>query len=362
MTFSKPRLHLIGLFHTKTSQDYSHCAFTGKVLRFAKMMCSRGYEVIEYSNEGSESLASKHVDILSDNEFSQLYGKRKNTDFHGDVAVVGSDGHRLFEAKLIPALREHLQKGDIICHPFGHAHASLLDIFSEHRHVETGIGYPTTIEKSFRIYESYAWMHYHQGKENRNGRLYEWVIPNYFDVDEWVPSYEPGSYLAFLGRICPMKGLDTIREIADRTKLPIILHGQGDPSPWAHPNIEYRGPISGTARSDFLRGAKAALMPTVFTEPFGGSGVEAMLCGTPLVAVDYGAFTETVEHGVTGFRCRTLQDWLDAIDNLDNLDRRLIADRARKRYSLDTCALKYDKVFTDLSNLDRDGWYTTNCG
>jgi len=159
-----------------------------------------------------------------------------------------------------------------------------------------------------------------------------------------------------------MKGLDTIREIADRTKLPIILHGQGDPSPWAHPNIEYRGPISGTARSDFLRGAKAALMPTVFTEPFGGSGVEAMLCGTPLVAVDYGAFTETVEHGVTGFRCRTLQDWLDAIDNLDNLDRRLIADRARKRYSLDTCGLKYDKVFTDLSNLDKDGWYTTNRG
>jgi len=233
----------------------------------------------------------------------------------------------------------------------------LMDRFASYTHVETGIGYPTLMPNSFRIFESYAWMHYHQGQEKRQGRNYEWVVPNYFDLDEWEPSYEPGEYLAFLGRICSVKGMDTIKEIANYSPWPIVLHGQGDPTPWEHPNIEYRGPISGTARSEFLRNARAALMPTNFTEPFAGSGVEAMLCGTPLIAVDYGAFTETILDGVTGFRCHTLQDWIDAIDNAGDLSRQMVANVARSRYSLEACGKRYDKIFKDINNLNKKGWY-----
>lgn len=322
------------------------------------MMRAQGYTVIEYSNTGSESDASEHVEILCEDEFDRLYGSRHASEFYGDVAVVGSEGHALFESKLIPRLQSRLKPRDIICHPFGHAHSSLLNLFPLNQHVETGIGYPTTMPDAFHVYESYAWMHYHQGKDRRAGVNYEWVIPNYFDVDDWEVCLEPGTYLAFLGRICKEKGLDTIKEIAERTSWPIILHGQGDPSPWEHPNIVYLGPISGKKRSVFLRNARAALMPTVFTEPFGGSGVEAMLCGTPLLSVDYGAFTETVIQGVTGFRCKTLQEWLDAVESADKLDRNLIADNAKAKYSLEACGIKYDKVFTDLNNLHDQGWYT----
>lgn len=322
------------------------------------MMRAQGYEVVEYSNYGSESEASKHVEILNEREFNKLYGARNESDFYGDVAVVGSEGHQLFESKLIPRLQSHLSEGDIICHPFGHAHSRLLEVFTDNRHVETGIGYPTTMPSAFHVYESYAWMHYHQGKEGRNGVNYEWVIPNYFDVDDWEPSYAPGTYLAFLGRICSMKGLDTIKALADYTKWPILLCGQGDASPWAHKNIKYLGPISGKKRSDFLRNARAALMPTVFTEPFGGSGVEAMLCGTPLISVDYGAFTETIVEGVTGFRCHTLGDWVDALDKVDNLDRKEIAKISRDRYSLETCGKRYDRIFSDIFDLSDSGWYT----
>jgi glycosyltransferase involved in cell wall biosynthesis len=99
-------------------------------------------------------------------------------------------------------------------------------------------------------------------------------------------------------------------------------------------------------------------MPTVFTEPFGGSGVEGMLCGTPLISVDYGAFTETVVEGVTGYRCHTLKDWLSAIDKVGDLDRTLIASFAQKQYSLSACGSKYAKVFNDLENLHNQGWYT----
>lgn len=351
------RLHLIGIFHTQATSKYSHCAFTGKALRFPRMMQAHGYEIIEYGNEGSEANSDEFVQLLTKEEFEELYGGRKETDFHGDDATLGSKGHTIFEERLIVEMRKRLKKEDIICHPFGHAHQILMEKFPDHHHVETGIGYPTLMPNSFRIFESYAWMHYHQGKENRQGRNYEWVVPNYFDLEEWEPSYEEGKYLAFLGRICSAKGMDTIKEIANYSSVPIIIHGQGDPSPWEHPNIIYGGPLQGKERSDFLRGAKAALMPTNFTEPFGGSGVEAMLCGTPLIAVDYGAFTETIMEGVTGFRCHTLQDWLDALENVDKLDRRTVATITRSRYSLEACGQKYDKIFKDINKLHKKGWY-----
>ena len=352
----KPRLHLVGIFHTQHTAAYSHCAFTGKALRFPKMMQGQGYEVIEYSNAGSEGGADKHVTMLDVDAFNALFS-RSETDFHGNDATLGSDAHRLFEQRLIPALRERLQPQDIICHPFGHAHQQLMAEFPQHQHVETGIGYPTLMPNSFRIFESYAWMHYHQGKEGRNGTNYEWVVPNYYDLDDWEPSYEPGQYLAFLGRITPLKGIDTIKAIADHSPWPIVLHGQGDPAPWAHPNIDYRGPISGTARSEFLRNARALLAPTVFTEPFCGMAAEAMLCGTPVVSVDYGAMTETVIEGVMGYRCHTLQDWIDGIHAVGSLDRPTIAAIARAKWSLETCGARYDKIFRQLNDLYRRGWY-----
>lgn len=356
---NKPQLHLIGIFHTKHTAENSHCAFTGKALRFAKMMQMYGYRVIEYSNEGSESTADEKAQMMSSVEYAKLYYKRKKTDFFGNDAVIGSDGHKLFEAKLIPAVRERLKPQDIICHPFGHVHQILMSEFPGHHHVETGIGYPTLMPNSFRIFESYAWMHFHQGRENRNGKNYEWVVPNYYDLNDWEPSYEKGKYYAFLGRIDAIKGMDTLRAIADYIDYPIVLHGQGDPSNWKHPKIEYRGPIHGKARSEFLRNAKALLAPSVFTEPFCGMSAEAMMCGTPVISVNYGAMTETVEEGM-GFRCHTLQDWLDAIDAVDSLDRKFIADRARSKFSLEACGKKYDKIFMDLNNLYRKGWYEVN--
>ena len=352
----KPRLHLVGIFHTQHTLEYSHCAFTGKALRFPIMMQKYGYHVTEYSNEGSASTADEHVAILSRPEFEALYGARKTTDFHGNDATIGSAGHTAFEARLVEQMRHRINEQDIICHPFGHAHQRLMEEFPNNQHVETGIGYPTLMPSSFRIFESYAWMHYHQGKENRNGRNYEWVVPNYFDLDDWEPSYEPGEYFAFLGRITSLKGMDTLRAMADYLKYPIVLHGQGDAAEWAHPNIHYKGPISGRQRSDFLRGAKALLAPTVFTEPFCGMAVEAMLCGTPVISVDYGAMTETVQPGM-GFRCHTLQDWLEATDAVDGLDRKMIASTARSRYSLEVCGAMYDKIFRQLNDLYRKGWY-----
>lgn len=354
----RPTLHLIGIFHTIHNQAFSHCAFTGKALRFAKMMQKYGYHVVEYANEGSESTADEKVVMLTRDEYETMIGSRSKTAFHGDLAATGTPHHGKFDERLCAELAKRVKPKDIICHPFGHAHGSALNVCRGHIHVETGIGYPTTMPTTMKIFESYAWRHYHCGKDGRQGSNYEWVIPNYFEIEDWEPRYEPGAYLAFMGRIDSCKGLDTILEIAKHIDKKIILCGQGNPEKWKHPNIEYWGPLTGTQRSDFIRHAICSLMPTTFIEPFGGSGVEGMLCGTPLIATDYGAFTETVLQGVTGFRCKTLKDWLEAIDRVGSLDRKKVAEIARRRYSLETCGAMYDKAFQQMYELHADGWYT----
>lgn len=351
------KLHVVGLFHTQHNLNYSHCAFTGKALRFSKMMKPYGYELVEYANEGSESEAQEKVQILSLDELKSFF-PRKKSDFYGDTAIVGSLSHQIFEERLIREMRARVAPYDIVCHPFGHAHEKLLSEFPDCFHVETGIGYPTLMKGSYRIFESYAWMHYHQALEKRSGANFEWVIPNYFDLDEWEPrGGYGGDYIAFLGRVCPVKGMNTVIEIAKRTPYPIKVAGQGDITPWAHHNIEFLGPISGTERSDFLRNALCTVMPSEFTEPFAGAGVESQLCGTPLIGVDYGAFTETIVHGETGYRCKMLSDWLQAIKNCEALDREKIANRARHLYSLETCGAMYDMAFRQLLTLKNEGWY-----
>lgn len=353
----KPTLHLIGLFHTICNHDYDHCAFTGKVMRFGKMMRQQGYNVIEYSNGVSISDVNEQVQMMTEEELLS-YTKTKDT-VNSNIFSMGTEHWKVFDKKLKEEIVKRAKPGDIICHTFGPAHQDLLKILPNCYHIETGIGYNNRSFGAFRIFESYAWMHYHQGLEQRYGNDYEFVVPNYYDLNDWEPSYEEGKYLLYFGRVVTEKGLLIIQEIAKRMNAPIRIVGNGSLEQFKGKNMQIEGPLTGTKeRSDLLRNAKAVLMPTRFTEPFGGVGVEAMLCGTPIISAPYGAFTETVEHGKTGFRCHTLGDYLAAIENINSIDRKYVAERARELYSLETVGKMYDKVFQQISDLGREGWYT----
>lgn len=358
----RPTIHIIGLFHTVPSAKWSHCAFTGKVLRFAKMMKPFGWHIIEYANGESESQADEKVMILSEERLLKLLKRKHPTEFVGKDAAIGSRAWMEFNSLLIPQIMRRAKDGDIICHPFGKVHESVQSNLPKCVHVESGIGYPTTW-LPLKIFESSAWMHYHYGKNNTSGFNYNWVIPNYYDLDEWDICLEPDNYILYFGRITPEKGIDTVFEIAKHTKRKIVLCGQGDPTPWFSKNdyptnVLYKAPIHGRERSKLLGHAYCIIMPTEFIEPFGGSGVEAMLCGTPLIASNYGAFKETIVHGVTGFVCNTLGDWLDAIKAAKTLDRSKIADITRSRFSLQTVGKMYDTALRQIAELSGPGWYS----
>jgi glycosyltransferase involved in cell wall biosynthesis len=359
-----PTLHMIALFHTIPSLNFSHCAFTGKVLRFPKMMRIYGWRVIEYHNGASESEANEHVQLLTADEFEVARTIRNSTHFIGHDAVIGGALHSLFESRLLVELEKRLQPGDIVLHPFSWSHKVATERFTNVTHVESGIGYPDTF-LGYRIFESWAWYHYQHGvARNAVGSTYNWVIPNYYDEDEWPEaSVRDERPFVFMGRIVTSKGVDIVRELA--TRLPhrtFLIAGQGDPTQFfpAHlANVQYVGPLVGVQRAGFVCTASAMLMPSSMIEPFGGSAVEAQMCGTPVIATDFGAFTETIEHGVSGYRCATLGDYLAAIDSVERLNRTEIARRARRLYSLRAVGKLYDAAFRMIDDVrSGKGWYT----
>jgi glycosyltransferase involved in cell wall biosynthesis len=357
----KAVLHVLGIPHTIIdSEIYSPCAFSMKILRFSRMMQKYGWTVYEYSNEGTKSGCDKHIQILSKDELRILSQVKENEMYDKDVQNFGliyTYNNRMYEK-----LKEHTKSGDIVCHVFGAdpAAASAVPLCY---HVESGIGYTGgSYVLPYRIFESSAWMHWHEGTHGKSwGMNYHYVAPNYYDTSEWEINLNPvKKRVLFFGRFVESKGLSVLVEIAKlMPDYDFIICGQGSPDEWLKSdNIRYHKPVFGLARSKFVGEASCLLMPTYFIEPFGGSAVEAQFCGVPVVSTPYGAFLETIEDGVTGFHCNTLADFVDGIEKCQNLNRSIVAERARRLFSLETVGKKYDKILSDISDQKYGGWYS----
>jgi glycosyltransferase involved in cell wall biosynthesis len=355
-----PTLHVLGVPHTIPHEDYLVCAFTAKVLLFPEVIQPFGWDVIEYSNQGSDSKAREHVVILAKDRLRALSQRRSREEPH-DADVNNADLKEEFQRVLLDKIRSHAKPGDIVCHVWG-PNMEVYDLLRDCHHIELSVGYTASPGLPFRVYESSAWMHWHYGKAGQeDGNNYKWVIPSALDAERWTFHEKPDDYALFVGRVTPRKGLNTIVEIARRMpELPILVHGPGDPSPWATeapPNLLFKGPIFGAELVDVVQRAGCMLMPTNFIEPFGFSGIEAQLCGVPLIAASYGAFHETVVEGITGYRCHTLADWVEAIRISKSLDRRHIATLACGKYSKEVVGKQYDWALKQLADLSGRGWY-----
>jgi glycosyltransferase involved in cell wall biosynthesis len=114
----------------------------------------------------------------------------------------------------------------------------------------------------------------------------------------------------------------------------------------------------GEERSELYRKAKATFVPTTYIEPFGGVAVESQLAGTPAITTDFGAFPETIEHGKTGFRCSTLNDFVQAARAVDQLNPLYIHKRAVQLYAMNNVRYQFETYFNKLQDLWAQGWYT----
>src|SRR5690606_16503543 len=147
------------------------------------------------------------------------------------------------------------------------------------------------------------------------------------------PTRSPrGDYLAFLGRISPEKGPDRAIQIARRLGMPLKIAAKIDKADQAfwesairplvdtHPNVEFIGEVNETQKQEFLANAFALLFPIDWPEPFGLVMIEAMACGTPVVAFRSGSVPEVIEDGVSGLIVDGIDEAIAAVRRLENLD------------------------------------------
>jgi glycosyltransferase involved in cell wall biosynthesis len=173
------------------------------------------------------------------------------------------------------------------------------------------------------------------------------------------PALKDQTYLAFLGRISPEKGLDKAIEIAAACGMPLKIAAKVDKADMAYfedvikpmlhlPGIELIGEIGDAQKSEFLSGATALLMPIDWPEPFGIVMIEAMACGTPVIAFNKGSAREVVTEGVTGFVVNTVEEAIEAVKRLPALSRSEIRRGFDNRYTADRMAKNYLRVYHRL--------------
>jgi glycosyltransferase involved in cell wall biosynthesis len=162
-----------------------------------------------------------------------------------------------------------------------------------------------------------------------------------------------GNYYFYIGRIIDRKGYRIAQEVCERLGKRLILAGPGEGTGYG----EFIGNVGPEQRAELMGGAIALFAPTLYIEPFGNIAVEAQTCGTPTITTDWGAFVETNINGVTGYRCRTLADFVRAAEDVKSLDRAAIRQQAIEKYSLATVGKMYEEYFERLLTLWDDGWY-----
>jgi glycosyltransferase involved in cell wall biosynthesis len=192
------------------------------------------------------------------------------------------------------------------------------------------------------------------------------TIPHGMPVDLLPFRPGPGSYLAFLGRISPEKRPDRAIAIAARAGLPLKIAAKVDradrdywrdkirPLVRANPLVEFIGEIGEPEKASFLGNALALLFPIDWPEPFGLVMIEAMACGTPVIAYPRGSVPEVIEDGVTGFLVNGVDAAAAAVERAATLDRARVRAAFERRFTARRMAEDYLEVYERLSVSDAE--------
>ncbi len=191
------------------------------------------------------------------------------------------------------------------------------------------------------------------------GTVYHGLPPRMFR-----PSFEPGSYLAFLGRLSSEKGPEAAIRIATAAELPLHIAAKvprGDRGYFKDhlepridgTHIRLTGEVNDATKEEFLRKAAALLFPINWPEPFGLVMIEAMACGTPVIAFRSGSVPEVIDEGVTGFIVDSEEEAVDAVRRVGELDRTKVRERFEQRFTAKRMARDYVRYYQELTTAAR---------
>jgi len=348
------RIHLLGLPNCPVSEDFSLDGFAAAGHRFCRMMRSLGHTVYLYGAEGSTAPCTEFINVMPEGDRKRYLGQ---TEYQHAPVDGKTPLYQQSNPWMIAEIAKRKQSRDFLLSIGGHSQKPVFDAHKDLLGVEYSIGYEGNWAP-FRVFESYAWMHFCYGAQRiSNARFFDTVIPVFFDPDQFHLA-TPDDYFLYVGRLTHEKGVRVACDAATAAGVKLKLIGHGGSLRNITGGHEYCGAPDWKTRNEMMARAQAVFCPSLYPEPFGCVAVEAQLCGTPVISTDWAGFTETVEQGVTGFRCHYLGEFADACRQVNTLDRRAIRARAIQKYSMYTLKHDYQRYFERLSLLWGRGWNT----
>jgi len=304
---------------------------------------------------------------------NKIHGKRDKNALDHLTNQEGLD-FEAFIKNTIESLESRVKKHDFILNFFGDAFRPITDVYASHCIcIEPGIGHGGSYLPD-RIFESYTWATACYYRWNKNSpsyfpNNYDYVIPAYFNVDDYPFEAEKDDYYVFLGRKTWGKGLSVAIDVTHQLGKKLVVIGGGsifDPDIQAgsvykvFDHVVEVGVLPLKQKVKYLSKAKALIYFSLYVEPFGHAPIEAMLCGTPIITSDYGAFVETNLHGITGYRCKTMNDIYWACKSSEKLNPEKIRKYAVENYGLENIKEMFKRYFKDTHDLrtGKADWYT----
>jgi len=191
------------------------------------------------------------------------------------------------------------------------------------------------------------------------------IIPNGVPIEKYqfIPEVSSVAPLVFLGRVERIKGAHIAIEVARKTGRHLIIAGNYAKEGKGYKyfireilphcdgkNIQYIGPVNDSQKNELLGKASALLFPIEWDEPFGITMVEALACGTPVIAFDRGAVPEVIQNGTDGFRCNTIEEMIESVGRIKDIDRKKCRETVEARFSSDVIIAEYLKLYEQLTN------------
>ncbi len=222
------KIFILGVPHTQTTVEFSSCPFTTRTLNLCRMFYRRGHEVIHLGVEGSNTECAEHVSIIPQDLWSSLYGHPGAAQYNTKTDGKYAPYHELYAKNARDTISARGQRPweAVICATWGGAQQTATKDLKQFV-VESGIGYRFTWAK-YRVFESYAWMHFHFGLEKRfdGNRWYDVVIPSPLNVESFdFRPQDKQDYFLFMGRLNDDKGVATAIDVARRVGRPIKIVG-----------------------------------------------------------------------------------------------------------------------------------------
>lgn len=368
----KIKLHVLGIPHTKSTREYTTCAFTQKLLNSCEMFTEMGMEVVHYGHEDSLVTCNEHVSVVSRETFDNQY---RDVDWKSKGIPYLKEGlNPVYEeniANSILEINKRKQPGDFILTYWGGQQKAILDAHPDLYGCEPSIGYPSQFAP-FRVYESYAMLHMMSGveftKDVKNNFLH-CVIPSAFKLENFEYNHKKENFFLHIGRLGFGKGTHIAVEVCKKIGAELVILGApSDPKTvlgvetWPD-HVKFLGFADINTRKYWMSRAKGFFCPTLYTEPYGFVAVESQLSGTPVICTDWGGFTETVLHGVTGYRCRTFEQFCWAAENIENInpiDCRRWSETNYNYTKIGSMYKEYFEMVMGISNQENGNWRYSN--